>query len=305
MNKDLSSDYETISVIICTARPNQQLVQALHSIKKCKTQPYEIVVIDQSDETDKDAIRIKKDFQGEVSWFKQKAKGLSIARNYAIRVTNGSILAFTDDDAYVHEDWIDSIIESFTNSLFNTGIAGGKIIPVYTERNPQWLIPKKWEFVLPSYDQGPVLERYRYGLPPGVNYSVKRSLFDELGGFDEKIGVISGRKTQIYGEDSDFTTRATNAGYHIVYNPRCVVYHPVPLSRQSKKFLRKRLFITGLTKEYLKRKHSSQGLLKRFFIALKENLVFRKGFAEFEYNFCVLSGRIKFLFHELAKIDIK
>ncbi len=305
MKRNLSNKPETVSVIICTARPNQALIQALNSVHKCSTQPHEIIVIDQSDEGTNEAEIIRNDFQQTVKWFKHRDKGLSKARNFAINVSSGSILAFTDDDAYVDEGWIDAIIESFNSPDFNTGIAGGKILPIYHERDPKWKTPKKWEFVLPAYEQGEILERYRYGLPPGVNYSVKRTLFDELGGFDENIGVISGRKTQIYGEDSDFTIRATNAGYHIVYNPRSIVYHPVPLSRQSKKFLKKRLFVTGLTKEYLRKKHSNFSVKKRFINAMKENLVIRNGVSEFEYNWCILSGRIKFLFHDLMQAEIK
>lgn len=293
-----------ISVIVCTANPTESLKKSLYSLLRCDPTFFELIVIDQSPEGVESLFLEDPELKDRVNWIKHGDRGLSKARNLGISESNGDIIAFTDDDAYVDTNWIGAIQETFSHPSYQVGIAGGKVIPVYEEKNPDWYLPKNWEFILPAYDQGDALEPYRFGLPPGVNYAISRELFEEIGGFDESVGVITGRKVQIYGEDSDFTLRALEKGYHVLYNPRSIVFHPVPLSRQTKAFVRNRLKITGITREYLKLKRNPSPLVTRVLAALKEELSVKKR-KDLKYHWWVLKGRLVFHYRELMGDPIK
>ena len=52
---------------------------------------------------------------------------------------------------------------------------------------------------------------------------VKKSVYEEVGGFEEKLTVAF--------NDVDFCLRAGKAGYLVVYNPRVELYHDESKSR--------------------------------------------------------------------------
>jgi len=236
-----------VSVVICTCNRYESILETLESILKNTIKPLEILIIDQSDDQTRMVRIITSIDNNLIHYIHMDQKGQSIARNLGMRKSLGDIISFTDDDAYVHEDWIEQTMNTFACTEFNTGIAGGKIIPVYAQRNPNWTMPAQWEFVLPAYSQEGPMAVYSKGFPPGVNYSIKRELMQSVGFFDEKLGLISGRRNQLFGDDTNYTIRALQSGYQVVFNPKSVVYHPVPLSRQTQDFLNKRLFSKGLT----------------------------------------------------------
>jgi GT2 family glycosyltransferase len=242
-----------VSVIVCTCNRYELLDNTIDSIYKNTIKPFECIIVDQSD----DKKRIGKIFNKlskkyPIKIIFDKGKGLSRSRNIGGKAALGDILAYTDDDAYVDANWINGILESFSTQKFNTGVTGGIIRPVYGEVNRDWKIPKKWEYMLPSYDRGNYFGEYKNGeLPPGVSFAVKKELFDQIGEFNEKLGVISGKKLQIFGEDSDFCLKAKKLGYHIIYNSNIIVFHPVPLSRQNQSFFNSRMFTEGATQMYL------------------------------------------------------
>jgi len=111
---------------------------------------------------------------------------------------------------------------------------------------------------LPSYNQGDSLGHFREGgFPATVNYSVYRSLLEKFSGFDENIGPRAGRKIQIPGEDAELAMRLKQNGFDLIYNPNCIVYHSVPLSRQNSAFLHKSVFGEGARSAFLDIKANS------------------------------------------------
>ena len=241
-----------ISVVIATANRHHTICQAIDKIFDNTVQPYEVIVVDQSKDDLTLGILSKFIQIGKIHYIRDNGSGVSRAKNIGWKQTSGEIVAFTDDDALVDVKWIENIQLSFKLENMNIGVLGGKIIPVYEQRNLDWFIPKKWEHLLPAYDQGDLLNRYSdSNSPAAVNYSIYRSLLEEFSGFDETLGVNFNKKLQLYGEDFDLTLRLRKSNYDIMYNPNCIVYHPVPLSRQNQDFLNKRLFFEGATYAYL------------------------------------------------------
>jgi len=204
-----------ISVVIPTANRPDTIVKAIEKILANTTQPHEIIVVDQSQssltfEALSGFIEV-----GQITYIKNDVPGASRARNIGWKGASGDIIAFTDDDGLVDLKWLENIHNAFEQKDLNIGVLGGKVIPLYEERNPDWTIPKKWEYLLPSYDQGNAIEAFRAAaFPATVNYSIYRSLLEKFDGFDEAMGPYAGRKIQIPGEDAELALRLKQ-GYYL------------------------------------------------------------------------------------------
>ncbi len=163
--------------------------------------------------------------------------------------------------------------KSFQLNGYNVGICGGKIIPLIEEVNTEWSIPERWEHFLPSYQHDYEIGPYRNKeLPPGVNYSIHNELFNRLGPFNDKLGVNSSRKIQLFGEDMEYCLRAKKAGYSIIYNPESIVYHPVSKKRQSQKYLNERLFCEGHTRVYVTLIRTKINIFNKIIIIINSGL---------------------------------
>jgi GT2 family glycosyltransferase len=240
-----------ISVVIPTFNRPSTIGKAVENILKNTVRPDEIIVVDQSpnDLTYKALLPFIE--AGNLIYIKESFPSLSKAKNLGWKKAIGDIVAFTDDDAMVDVKWLETIKKSFEKDGLNIGVFGGKVLPLYEDKNPNWTFPKRWEYFLPVYDQGNKLESFREGAcPAGVNYSIYRSLLEKFNGFDESIGPQAGRKLQIPCEDAELAIRLKQNGFNLIYNPDCIVYHPVPLSRQNQEFLNKRVLEDGACSAY-------------------------------------------------------
>jgi len=255
----------SVSVIICTAGKSDLIIKCINSIMNNSVKPQELIVVHQDHKhfDIKEKINLKKWPSIKFKYICDDKFGVSRARNIGYKNAASDIISYTDDDAYVGKDWIKNILKTF-NKYKKAGIVGGKIIPVFNERNKNWSMPKQWEYVYPAFDQGEKIGEYLNGaLPPTVNYSIKKTILKKTGGYNEKLGHNLKKIIQITGEDSDMTLKTMKLGYKVIYNPKVVVYHPVPLERQNEEFLKKRLYTEGLTDGYLYFLHNKVSLKEK------------------------------------------
>ena len=262
-----------ISVVIPTANRHDRLLKAIEKIYENTIQPHEVIVVDQSQDDSTANVLLQAIDRGKVKYIKDNKTGTSHAKNIGWKCSSGEIVAFTDDDALVETTWLENIKSSFQNQQFNIGVLGGKIIPVYEEKNLNWNFPERWSYLLPASDLGDAIGIYEdNATPPGVNFSTYRYLLEKFSGFDERLGVNNSRSVQILGEDKDLASRIKQAGYDLVYNPNCIVYHPVPLSRQNQDFLNKRLLQEGMTYVYLEIENPEFQIWKCYISLIKSSL---------------------------------
>jgi GT2 family glycosyltransferase len=224
--KDLSGD-RSVSVVICTRNRPSDLERCLRSLRKLSSLPDEIVVVDNAPLSDTTR-RIVSGFP-EVRYCLEPRPGLSPARNTGVRLTSGSIVAFTDDDVVVHPDWILHLRRAFTD--LDTIAMTGLILPAELDTEAQYLFQSgegvfNWGYKALVFDHRFFRRTVNRGAPAwlvgaGANMAFRRRAFELVGDFDERLG--SGRSG--CGEDSEFWYRLLAEGWKCRYDPKAIVFH--------------------------------------------------------------------------------
>ncbi len=244
-----------ISVVVPTCNRPKMLLNCIESIRADSYPHYEVIVVDQSldDKTEKQ-IKDKFNDDSRIVYLHSDIKCSSDSRNKGWQKAKGNIIAFTDDDAIVGDGWLEAYAKAFNRENLRIGMAGGRILPIFQIPRPSWLPPEK-DYLLPSFDIGDETKPFpEESLPISVNFALWKSILEEIGGFDTRLG-LKGLKNDanisylnlIGGEDSYVGIRVRNSGYSIVYLPSAVVYHPVTAERLTKKYFIKRNFREGAT----------------------------------------------------------
>lgn len=222
--------FPSLSIAICTRdRPEslQRCLLALLPLQIPHNPVFEIVVVDNAP-SDQRTYELVKTFPS-VRYTAEPKPGISFARNHALQMATGELLAFLDDDTVVDPQWLKGLQTAFFENPDAGGFTG-LVLPYELESEAQILFENRGGF-----RRG--FEKIRYGqqllgnpLYPcgagifgaGCNMAFRRLLLLELGGFDNVLGT--GRPTQ-GGEDLDIFYRVIRAGYPFVYEPSYVIYH--------------------------------------------------------------------------------
>jgi glucosyl-dolichyl phosphate glucuronosyltransferase len=238
-----------ISVVIPTCNRTNTLMHCIESIRANNYPNYEIIIVDQGFD-DKTQRQIENRFHEDrrIVYLRSNIRCSSDSRNKGWHGARGEIIAFTDDDAFVGSGWLEAYDEAFRRENPRVVMAGGRIVPIFAIRRPSWLPPEK-EYILPSFDAGDEIKPFPQGcLPISANLAITRSLLEETGGFDTRLGLKKdGEIPYITGEDSLLAIRVRNSGGDILYQPRAVVYHPITAERLTRRFFLKRNFREGAT----------------------------------------------------------
>lgn len=137
-------------------------------------------------------------------------------RNRGVQLSRGALLLFVDSDCRVAPEWLKLHLEAHRSHPNIAACAG--LVKLEGERNVVGAAIEQQGSFTASFSfaaWSPTVE-----WAPTANLSVKRSAFDAVGGFEEKLPDI------VYGEDVDFGLRLGKAGYRITSLPQAVVFHP-------------------------------------------------------------------------------
>ncbi len=131
-----------------------------------------------------------------------------MARSIGCRYATGNILCFLDADCIPRSDWLRRIAAGFQNP--SVSVLGGG---VECSENGFWV---RCEYISSFHD-------YMITAAPGIreqlpslNLIVRRSVFEQVGGFDETLAG---------GEDADLTIRLRANGHVLHFDPQVWVDH--------------------------------------------------------------------------------
>jgi GT2 family glycosyltransferase len=248
-------------VAICTKDRVDGLRQCLKSLAS-QSEPsnhhadeFRIMVVDNapSDERTKQLVGQLPN----VRYVCETSPGLNFARNRAIHEAESDWIAFLDDDVTVDCGWRSGLQEAWRENPDAVAVTG-QVLPLELETKAQILFERRGGF-RHGFDKVrytasiPVDEPYLYPCRTGIfgvgcNMAFRRKELLELGGFDEALDT---GKPLPGGGDHDIFYRVIRAGYPLVYEPSCVVYHR---HRQTMGQLRRQYWTWGQSVMALARK---------------------------------------------------
>jgi glucosyl-dolichyl phosphate glucuronosyltransferase len=248
-----------VSAVICTHNLNnyQNLVEALRSLLEQTYQEREIiVVVDGNAELfERLTLDYRENAVVRAILLKDNA-GVSEARNTGIRVARGDVIAFMDDDAIASSEWMETLVATYKS--FDAVAVGGRILPIWTEGEPQYL-PEELYWLIGVTHKGFAEDKIsEIRNTFGPNMSFKREVFETIGSFNKDLGFSKRSGAYLQAEEPDMALRMKQAfGKGVMYNPEAVVYHKVPLAKLRVGVLVKRSFFQGYSKAILRRMNKS------------------------------------------------
>jgi glycosyltransferase involved in cell wall biosynthesis len=216
---------EKVSVLICTRDRPDTVGQAINSVALCAYPNFDIHVMDQStnDETRwiVDQLTVQHADKCTIVYHHLDKAGLSRAYNTGIRVSDGPIIACTDDDVIVPSDWLTCIVEAFAGDPEVGLLYGLVLVPESLKELAET------DTVVPALTRDSTVqmhERHRnfrvWGM--GADMAMRRSMLDDVFGFDEALGGGAPLRSS---QDFDFALRVYRAGYAVRLDHRVKVDH--------------------------------------------------------------------------------
>ena len=205
-----------ISVVMSTYNRAELLRKQLQAFKN-QTLPKEefeiIIVNDGSSDITLDVLNKCFNEVKNLRFFTKENGGPASARNHGVHFSLGEVIAFTDDDCIVDEDWVERIYNRFKDKAVQ--VVEGQ---TYTSRKLRTPLTHQ-------------IENLRWNsVVPTCNAAYRKSFFIELGGFNEHFPFP-------HNEDTDLAWRALEKT-EVIFDESVKVYHPpikVPFISQMKR----------------------------------------------------------------------
>lgn len=190
-----------VTVVVPAHNEEALLEKCLRSLMEQKYEDYEVIVVDNSSTDETAAIAEK---HADVVLCEEK-KGVAFARQRGFNRARGDVIASTDADTIVDENWLNEVAQAFKEDVV------GAYGPVYLRdgsKLDKWLAEYGFTYFLRL--------NHLLGFPnfSGQNFAVQKKAFKEVGGFDRSV---------LSAEDVNLALRLRRKG-KISFNPRMRVY---------------------------------------------------------------------------------
>ncbi|GAB4374978.1 MAG: glycosyltransferase family 2 protein [Elainellaceae cyanobacterium] len=240
-----------ISAIICTYNREAYLGAAIDSLlAQVFDGQFEVIVVDNAS-TDRTCELVQSRLSdSRLRYVYEPVAGLSVARNTGAKIARSAILAYLDDDAVASPHWLQILYDAYESNA-QLAIAGGKVTLLWSANThpPAWL-SSGLAGNLGAYDLGnvPVLIDRPSLTPRGLNYSVRQTFLNQVGGFDTQLGRVG--NTLLSNEELRMTELALDLGWQVVYLPDAIVAHHVALERLTPAWFLSRGWWQGISECY-------------------------------------------------------
>ncbi|WP_308220563.1 glycosyltransferase [Humibacter sp. RRB41] len=193
----MTNDSTTVSVVVPARNAAMTLNAQLEALAQQKVScAWEVLI---SDNGSTDATRdVAERWAGRIPLLRvidaSARRGASAARNLGAAAASGELLLFCDADDVIAPGWVNQMAKA----LDVYALVGG-VLENHSLRRSHG-VSVSWNA------SAEIRLRYwtRYEATPGSNLGIRRTIFDELGGFDEYL---------VTGEDVDLCWRAQLAGH--------------------------------------------------------------------------------------------
>ena len=197
-----------VSVVVCAYNAADTLEDCLTSLEGLAYPDYEIILVndgslDRTSEIGRAHPRVRV--------IDTPNRGLGAARNLGLAEANGTIVAYTDADVRVDQDWLKFLVQPLLSSTDVVGSGGPNLVPVDDPPMAQCIARA------PGGPTHVMLDDRVAEHVPGCNMAFRREALLAIEGFDP-----------IYlraGDDVDVCWRLQARGWKIGFAPAALVWH--------------------------------------------------------------------------------
>lgn len=187
MNNFSSTSDPLVSVVVPTYKRPELLLQALQSIKDQLYTRFECIVVndDPNSNSEVDELVLKLDDSRFKVIHNTQSSGVTVTRNKGIGHSDGSIIAFLDDDDRWVPEYLQKHVEHYKYHPEVGGICSGLLM--------EWqenVLPKKFFTPKPAppvNETQSAMLRGEFIIMTTSALSFRKNCIDEVGGFDENI----------------------------------------------------------------------------------------------------------------------
>ncbi|MFW6106740.1 MAG: glycosyltransferase family 2 protein [bacterium] len=209
----------SIAVIIPTYRRWPHLCNTMRDLNRQTIQPDEIVIVDQTPGDEIPPGQPKSLIEGStvpINYIYQDRPRVYEARNRAAHAASAEILLYIDDDVVIRPEFVERHLTHYSDDAVHAVVGpavkeGGKLRPA---PDAFCRMPPEVQAYL-SAVQFPEPIR-NVGCMHAGNFSIRRPVLADLGGWDEHVIT--------YG-DRDLGIRMARRGYRIDYDPKAHLVH--------------------------------------------------------------------------------
>lgn len=248
-----------LSIVIPTFNRYSSLEKTLQSIvaQEIDDWLFEVIVVDNgsTDET----LTVCRNAGASITNFVycyDAEPGLLTGRHRGTKLSKGNIISFIDDDVELNPQWMTSILQLF-NEKPAVSIIGGPCLPKYHIYPPQWTsyfwrpTPYGGSMCLPLSLID--VARESLELDPvfifGLNYSIRKKVLLELGGFHPDCIPQHLQKFQGDGE-TGLSIKARTRNIKAWYAASAFLYHQVTAERLTTAYFEKWHYYNGICQSF-------------------------------------------------------
>jgi glycosyltransferase involved in cell wall biosynthesis len=246
------------SIIIPTFNRSAVLAETLASISALDGKEHiEVIVVDNgSTDNTKETVEGFKTNIPHLQYAYDAMPGLLTGRHKGAELAKAELLSFIDDDVLLNRQWSMEIVNCF-NKDEETKLITGPCLPHYESTPPAWL-ESFWEPTgtgglycgwLSLLDEGKIAKPIDPLFVWGLNFSIRKTVFMDLGGFHPDN--IPAHLQQFQGDgETGLSIKAKEKKYRSMYLPGASLRHQVPMSRLTIGYFDKRAFYQGICDSY-------------------------------------------------------
>lgn len=215
-----------LSLIMATIGRFEDIKFLMESLNKQTYRNFELIVVDQNKhEKLKELVNEYQKFFT-IKYIKS-SPGLSKARNIGLKVVEGDIIGFPDDDCWYDETTLQNIVSFFENNVRYQLVTG-----MCKDATGNMSVSKF------SEEPCEIDKKNVWTCGVSVTLFVRKEIIFKIRGFDEELGAGAGT---IFGsgEETDFILNALKEGFNGYYTPKINVFHENPLIEYNEKSYRR------------------------------------------------------------------
>lgn len=208
-----------VSVIIPTLARPEIVYNLMNDLSRQSYQNFEIIVVDQSREENIKLKDLTIGSNDRLKYYRLPKEGTCQAKNFGLGKAAGEIIIFLDDDTEIkNPDYITYHVVNYLDPKI--GGVGGKVLDKNLKLNkgqkgPILRVSKTGRVFSNSHSE----IKQEINAPRGGNVSYRKTVIDEIGGFDERFIGNAMR------EETDFSLRVFKAGHKIIFEPKAEIIH--------------------------------------------------------------------------------